>query len=349
MKKSIISALLMCSFAGVVLAAGPGSKGADAERAKYIAQISKNFGSQIEAMYKMPKGEWLEQMLETLSDADLANLKNAAEAKTLGEMTNRLFGNISQKSLGQRNRLTGQSLNPRGDLVFTPLPPCRIVDTRVRGGNLLPNETRGFLAWSSTGFQGQGGAAINCGIPAGAAALAMNVVADTKAKVGYLSVFPTGTIRTGSSVNFIGVPVANELNVRLCDSGCETQFSVYASAGTRMVVDVYGYYMEPAAKPLECTTVKDVTADNGVYAASCPAGYTPTSASCASLNLDGPAFGTKPIKDATGTIIGYQCRPNPTAWNSLAGCTLFIFNCKGLGGGLDNTALETTCCRVPGR
>ena len=41
------------------------------------------------------------------------------------------------------------------DLVFTPLTPCRIVDTRVAGGTIPALATRGFKAWG-TSFAAQG-------------------------------------------------------------------------------------------------------------------------------------------------------------------------------------------------
>src|SRR5438477_4386429 len=51
------------------------------------------------------------------------------------------------------------------DLVYTPVVPCRIVDTRSGGGGVfLPGNQRNWLAFSSN-FTSQGGSATNCGIP----------------------------------------------------------------------------------------------------------------------------------------------------------------------------------------
>ena len=53
------------------------------------------------------------------------------------------------------------------DLVYTPVTPCREVDTRNAGGPLGTNSSRDFKVWvSSGGFTAQGGSATNCNIPA---------------------------------------------------------------------------------------------------------------------------------------------------------------------------------------
>ncbi len=50
------------------------------------------------------------------------------------------------------------------DLVYTPVTPCRIMDTRNPGsisGILAAGTTRSFIAWGSS-YAAQGGAATNC-------------------------------------------------------------------------------------------------------------------------------------------------------------------------------------------
>lgn len=49
------------------------------------------------------------------------------------------------------------------DLVFTPITPCRIVDTRLAGGPIAGNFTRSFFAINTASFAVQGGSATNCG------------------------------------------------------------------------------------------------------------------------------------------------------------------------------------------
>ena len=63
------------------------------------------------------------------------------------------------------------------DLVFTPLTPCRIIDTRAAGGPIMPGSPRDFLVSGNLGFEGQGGTPGGCGIPDSATAAMLNFVA----------------------------------------------------------------------------------------------------------------------------------------------------------------------------
>src|SRR5436305_7260753 len=47
--------------------------------------------------------------------------------------------------------------DPQSDLIFVPVAPCRIIDTRLAGGAIGANATRAFLVTGTTGFEAQGG------------------------------------------------------------------------------------------------------------------------------------------------------------------------------------------------
>src|SRR4051812_43544521 len=72
---------------------------------------------------------------------------------------------------------TGVSAAARGSLdssiesKSTPIPPCRIVDTRHAGGKLVAGAPRGFIAAGTAGFDAQGGAVNGCGVPKAATAI----------------------------------------------------------------------------------------------------------------------------------------------------------------------------------
>src|SRR5262245_24623832 len=64
--------------------------------------------------------------------------------------------------------------DPAADLVFSPVNPCRIIDTRLAGGPIAGGTQRSFVVTGSADFEAQGGTAGGCGIPDGAAAVAVN-------------------------------------------------------------------------------------------------------------------------------------------------------------------------------
>src|SRR5689334_11700721 len=54
---------------------------------------------------------------------------------------------VVRKALGDSN----------SDLIFVPVPPCRIIDTRLAGGPIAANSTRSFKVNGVDAFQAQGG------------------------------------------------------------------------------------------------------------------------------------------------------------------------------------------------
>ena len=69
------------------------------------------------------------------------------------------------------------------DLVYTPVTPCREVDTRPSQGGTGPignASSKDFKVWTATNFTAQGGSATNCGIPADPVAVVVNITADNR-------------------------------------------------------------------------------------------------------------------------------------------------------------------------
>lgn len=306
------------------------------EQARYAAAISNKWSREIRVRYGISASEWTERMLDTFSASDIANLRRAAVADSFDGMSGALFGGSSAANVTDVRPL--QLGSTENSLTFTPLPPCRIVDTRVAGGQISASGNRSFDGWTSSDFVAQGGASTNCGIPANASALKANIVAvDTELPVGYLTVYPSDMPQpNAASLNFSGSDVANEIALKLCRPGCPTQFSVFSTAAPHFVVDVYGYYMEPVATPLDCVTA---SATGGLLnlgsitniTATCPTGYTATGGGCGGpLGLT--VASTRAAVDANGRPIGWACGLSTS-----------------LVGGLLGYTADATCCRVPGR
>ena len=143
----------------------------------------------------------------------------------------------------------------QSDLVFVPVSPCRIIDTRLAGGVIAPGSgaARSFLVTGTAGFENQGGMAGGCGIPQGAtlpqaAAVAINFVAVGPGGPGDMRAWPYGQPKPTSSIinyaNVGGLNIANGLVVPI--SGVSTQpFDITVQAdvsGAFLVADVTGYF-----------------------------------------------------------------------------------------------------------
>lgn len=121
---------------------------------------------------------------------------------------------------------------------FHPLTPCRLVDTRDGGlpeglgpPALAADETRFFVG------------APACGLPADAAALAVNVTSTEPVAGGWLTLFPGQGAAPGTSNLHFG-PGRTRASVSVVPVGAGASFSARnASAGTvHLVVDVTGYF-----------------------------------------------------------------------------------------------------------
>jgi len=159
----------------------------------------------------------------------------------------------------------GKALGDVGaDVVYTPVTPCRIVDTRSgAGGTLNAGDTRHWLAANPSGtFVAQGGSATNCGIGVKPAAVLVNLtVANTQSGPAFLVGYPFNQARpNAASLNWVaaGTQLANAIILPLCTGGgCTSDWSLYASSGTELIVDVMGYFAKPTG---------------GFVTGSCPAG-----------------------------------------------------------------------------
>jgi hypothetical protein len=134
------------------------------------------------------------------------------------------------------------------DLVYTPITPCRIVDTRKAGGAIPPSGIRSYNVHGAVASQG--GNPAGCPSPKGEPrAVAMNVTAVPLSKNGYLTAYPFGsTAPFPSLVNYKGggQPIANSGTVKTCFN-CSKDINIKSNYGTtHVVIDVLGYYY---AKP----------------------------------------------------------------------------------------------------
>jgi hypothetical protein len=124
-------------------------------------------------------------------------------------------------------------------LVFVPMPPCRVVDTRAASGftgaygppSLSVGIARTFPINSSS----------TCLFPVTVAAYSLNVTVVPQGPLGFLTIWPTGQARPlASTLNDLqGQIVANAAVVMAGTSG---SVDTYASNSTDLVVDINGYY-----------------------------------------------------------------------------------------------------------
>ena len=144
-------------------------------------------------------------------------------------------------------------------LQFTPVAPCRLLDTRPDYGGSGP-----LQAGTSTNFviSQLGG----CNIPTTAAAYSLNVTVVPQGPLAYLTIWPNGEARPiTSTLNSDGRIKAN---AAIVSPGAQDAVRVHVTNTTDLVLDINGYF-EPATGstlayyPLPPCRVADTRQPNG--------------------------------------------------------------------------------------
>lgn len=270
-------------------------------------------------------------------------LLSAAVAAAFASTSAMAAGNASNQS---SNTDRGGVVQPQllgdvdRDLVFTPITPCRLLDTRVAGGIISATSTRHFIGFTDSDFSSQGGADSDCGIPAGAAAIQVNLALVNPVQAGYATAYPFGEERPlAASINYLaGLTIANEVVIPLAQ-GEMMDFSLYSHRQSHAVADVSGYYMPPEATALDCLAVEEFRSvpAGGAYDGfiGCPTGYSATGGTC-TVGSPG-AVARAQAMVITASEPGWF---NPAEWycavsNTDASSQTFRHMAR--------------CCRVPGR
>ena len=247
------------------------TKVSPAERGQLTRQFVTKWGNYVQRVYQVPVGTWSKRMVPNFVNADASNFRNALKRDTFEGAMAELTGTghrlsdaavitrfasmdvVSSKSRG----ITEKFGDVNSDLVYTPVQPCRIVDTRNTAlGVIAAGGTRNFVGISSDNFTGQGGSTTNCNtLNAGATALALNVTAVGYVLSGHATVYPFGTTRPDTaSVNYNAPNYAtnNGIIARIPNPISSYDFTIWTAQSSHYVVDVVGYFAPPVATALEC-------------------------------------------------------------------------------------------------
>jgi len=270
------------------------------------------------------------------------------------------------------------------NMVYVPVNPCRLVDTRNAGGAIAADSSRNFLV--SGTVTSQGGDAAGCPDPRAASgskplaisAYVLAVPPSTGSAQGILTAYPSGQAApapgAGSTVNFnANQVIGNTTNIALCDPAgtcpADGEFAILARTSAEdVVVDVQGYFY-----PATGTCTDDMVAVGSLcvdkYEASLvdASGAATTSAAC---NADGSdcgadAAGVNPAIFAQSVVgvlpdtgpswfqaaiacanVGKRL-PSVAEWQMAAAGTVGA-NCNAAGGSLANTGASADCFSTAG-
>lgn len=320
---------------------------APAARGQAIHAFVSRWGAYVENTYGTDVHEWAQRMVGQFAMGDAANIQRALQRNTFEGAMAELDGVGHRLSDARAINLlaSASSSDPTPtalgdidkDLVYTPVPPCRIVDTRVAGaGGPIPAMTsRGFLTWGLTSYAGSGGSASDCGMQdQHPTTVVFNVTAVRPAGAGYATVY-SGALASppfAASINYTAGATVNNSVLTDINPGTAIDFKIYTFATSNYVVDLVGFYDNPYATALDCVTLpgEEITiGPNSVAGATsplCATGFTQTS-----LNCDSSSSATILTGQRAESFSEPRCRFKNTGSSDVI------------------VIASTRCCRVPGR
>ena len=336
-RKTLIASTLACTllFAAThALAANPAE---DAQRAQLSQALVKKWSGHVQATYKMNGQAWATEMAPAFAEASMEELKAAAGASDFDDVSRLLLGQpVLKREAGVSN--PNALGNAATDLVYVPVTPCRILDTRLAGGQIAANTVRGVDVTAVTDYAFQGGSASNCGGVGAAGSFAAAVINFTvvgPTAAGFITAFPTGTTQpNAATLNYAaGAVVGNAAIVTLDQGAAANEVNVYSFATTHLVADITGYFINPAPTRLECVEMATAPSTIGaggvssIQTAACPATYEVTSGGCTTSTFDGRIVSSRTFSNTQTHFCAF----------------------RNEGAGSMEVVVYSRCCRVPGR
>lgn len=353
-----LGVFLGCAVLAGSVSAAPIASGEQQRRSDLVVQIVEKWGSHVEGVYSRSSEAWGKDMVPLLMKVPMDSLQRAADARTFDGMNDALLaktapvpvmprvGLVSSRVSGgpaapaAKNEDSTQALgDAASDLVYVPVAPCRLLDTRVAGGPIAATSSRSFNVTAASDYVAQGGAATNCNVGnvSGVASAVVNFTVVGPTTAGFVTAHAFGTtLPLAATVNYAAGEIRGNLSIVPLDAdSAGDDITVYTYAQSQLVADVVGYFIAPQASALSCTSTfvtQNIAANSPFNFAipSCPATYAVTGAGCRTPGLNEANWAINGLYRNGATIETYCSGLNTTA-------------------GVITVEGTAQCCRVPGR
>ena len=259
-------------------------------------------------------------------------------------------GGLDMRSQAKRGRVGTKALGDASNLVYKPLEPCRIMDTRnatvgsgvqgpIAGGSLklIP----GFVAAGSNWAQyGQTGTASDCGLtnPPGTfihgVAIVITVLnPNFDAYLGVSDINSLSTTLSTVALNYTHGQGLSTMYIVPQLSNNLIYFALPAGLSAQIIFDVVGYFVVSDATALQCVPQSSAPMSiagpgtGSVTSPVCGAGYTLSGGSCDSTSF-------------SMSLVSHEASGGNSSW---------FCSANNAGGAPANLTATANCCRVPGK
>ncbi|WP_460456893.1 hypothetical protein [Arenimonas alkanexedens] len=327
-------------------------------RSDLSVAIIEKWGSHVEGAYSRSSEAWGQDMLPLLMKAPLESLQLAANARTFDAMNDALVAKAAPVPTMPRagapiGRVSGSSALPvaksedvtagvggaNTDLVYVPVVPCRVIDTRLVGGKIGAVSTRSFEIASTTDYLAQGGSATDCSVGnvGDISAAVINFTTVSPDYAGFVTVYDFGGVQPlAATVNYVTNESSGNLTiVPLDDDAAGDDITAFTFAPTHLVGDIVGYFVQPQATAFQCVSTfvtENILANQpfDLQIPSCPVSYAITGAGCRTPGFNEASWAINGLFTSGGNVLGF------CSGNNVTSGTITV----------EGTA---QCCRVSGR
>jgi hypothetical protein len=307
----------------------------DQNRATVVDRIVTDWS---EAFAKSNAGIDASQLRTLLQGMRADHLLAASLAGSLDGLRQVIANSLaSQDTTSGKRGGAPKALGDAGDdVVYTPVTPCRLVETRGTfaavyqgGGPFATNEKRTYTV---QGGNGVCLAQLPGGLNPSVVELQVFGIPINSGSSGDIEILPEGSAFGGTTTEvYVGNVAFNTVSTSAKINLANNQITVQVrGGGADLAMDVVGYFAPPVATAVQCTslagggTTIPVSSDTTVAFPSCAAGFTRTSGTCS---------GTANIPS------GYLVETNATGcvFRNLSAVAAYSANATSI------------CCRIPGR
>lgn len=231
---------------------------ADAQRAQraMVGLVLDRWASEAARRHGASAEAWKRGMRASVERLAMPQLQAALAADRFETVLAIVDGQVIDRPPHGKVAIPGKAL--AAYTAYNALPPCRLADTRNVGTRLAAGGTLDIRV-SGPDMLAQGGAATDCGVPADAGGVVVNITVVSPDLAGYLTAYPYGATRPlASSLNYAAGAIAGNEVILPRTAGQAADVSLFSYAATDVVVDVVGYYATPPRYMLSCTNVVEV-------------------------------------------------------------------------------------------
>ncbi len=209
-------------------------------------------------------------------------------------------------TMTQNLAVTAVFVEPGHGIQFTPVTPCRLVDTRQTHDPIQGGTSQSYTLPQLGG----------CNIPSSAVAYSLNVTVVPITTLGYLTIWPTGEAQP--VVSTMNSPDGRvKANAAIVPAGTSGAVSVYVTDTTNIILDIDGYFATPGSQtyqfyPLTPCRLVDTRQANGDLGGPALLAQTPRSfplleSSCIPSGLNPLAYSLNftVVPNPSGQPLGY--------------------------------------------